>query len=601
MNMSRREFMQMLAVASAAGFSLASCDNSSQSGSDAESKSKGIKPKKSSNNMYEKPAYGNVSLLHYTDCHAQLLPIHFREPNINLGVAGMKGQPPHLVGDKFLKHYGIPNNSILAHAFTYMNFSEAAKKYGKVGGFAHLATLIKQIRAKRPGALLLDGGDTWGGGSGTAVWTDAQDMVDAQILLGIDVMTGHWEYTYGHKRVKHIIENDFKKHNIDFVAQNVVDKEFEERVFKPYVMKEINNIQVAIIGQSFPYTPIANPKYFVPDWSFGIRDEAMQEIVNEVRKKGAKVVVVLSHNGMDVDLKMAKQVTGIDAIMGGHTHDAIPKPTEVSNQSGKTLVINSGSNGKFLSVLDFDVKGSKVAGFKFHMLPVFANLITPDPAMKEYIEKMRSKKVTFQGESFVMKDKLEEKLAVTDDLLYRRGNFNGTFDQVICDALIKEQDAEISFSPGFRWGVSVLPGEHVTFEHIMTQCGLTYPIVTLNELSGTNIKAILEDVADNLFHTDPYYQQGGDMVRVGGLKYEINPTEKMGSRITYMELDGKPLDANKKYKVAGWASIKKLDKGTPIWDLVAKYLRDQKTIKKISLNEPKIIGKQSNPGWQAYP
>ena len=597
MNMSRREFLQMLAVASAAGINLAGCDSSSQSGEGPKTKgASAVKANKASSNMYEIPAFGNVSLLHYTDCHAQLLPIYFREPNINLGVGSMKGNPPHLVGDAFLKKFGITDPR-LKHAFTFLDFASAAKKFGAVGGFAHLATLVKEIRSKRPGSLLLDGGDTWGGGSGTAVWTAAQDMVDAQKLLGVDVMTAHWEFTYGHKRVKEVIENDFKG-KIDFVAQNVVDKEFEERVFKPYVIKEINKVPVAIIGQSFPYTPIANPKYFVPGWSFGIRDEAMQEMVDEVRKKGAKVVIVLSHNGMDVDLKMATRVTGIDAIMGGHTHDAVPKPVEVSNAGGKTLVINSGSNAKFLSVLDLDVKGGKVAGYKFHMLPVFSNLITPDPAMSEYITKMRAQKVTFQGQSFVMKDKLEEKLAVTDQLLYRRGNFNGTFDQLICDALLKEKDAEISFSPGFRWGVSVLPGQDITFEHVMTQTGLTYPITTRNELSGTMIKTILEDVADNLFHSDPYYQQGGDMVRVGGLKYEIDPNAKAGNRITYMELKGQPLDANKKYVVAGWASIQKLDKGVPIWDLVAKYLRDQKVIKKIDTNEPKIIGKENNPGYQ---
>lgn len=596
MNMSRREFMQMLAVASAAGFNLAACDSGSQSQQGAVTTPTGAKPQKAPSNMYELPAFGNVSLMHYTDCHGQLLPIYFREPNINLGIAGMKGNPPHLVGEHFLKYYGVKPNSIEAHAFTYLNFTEAAQKYGAVGGFSHLATLVKSIRSQRPGSLLLDGGDTWGGGSGTGLWTNAQDMVDAQKLLGVDVMTGHWEFTFGANRVKEIIEMDFKDH-IDFVAQNVVDNEFEEQVFKPYTIKEINGVPVAIIGQAFPYTPIANPRFMVPNWSFGIRDENMQRFVNKARGEGAQVVIVLSHNGMDVDLKMATRVSGIDAIMGGHTHDAVPAPVEVSNPGGKTLVINSGSNGKFLSVLDLDVKDGKVRDFRYKLLPVFANLIEPDAAMTAYINKVRDQNVTYNGETFNMKQRLEQKLAVAGDLLYRRGNFNGTFDQLICDALMAVQDAQISFSPGFRWGVSVLPGQDITFEHVMTQTALTYPVVTRNEMTGEFIKTILEDVADNLFNDDPYYQQGGDMVRVGGLKYEIDPTETIGKRITNMELDGKPIAADKTYTVAGWASVAQPLEGKPIWDLVAEYLRDQKSALKISdLNVPKIKGMEGNPG-----
>ena len=596
MNMSRREFMQMLAVASASGFNLAACDSGSESKQGAMNKATGVKAMKAPSDMYEVPKFGNVSLMHYTDCHAQLLPVYFREPNVNLGIGGMKGNPPHLVGDQFLKRFGIKKGTIDSHAFTYLDFAKAADQYGAVGGFSHLATLVKSIRASRPGSLLLDGGDTWGGGSGTAVWTNAQDMVDAQKLLGVDVMTGHWEFTYGANRVKEVIENDFAGH-IDFVAQNVVDNEFEEQVFKPYTIKEVNGIPVAIIGQAFPYTPIANPRYMVPNWSFGIRDDNLQEHVDKARGEGAQVVVVLSHNGMDVDLKMASRVTGVDAIMGGHTHDAIPEPIAVSNPGGKTLVINSGSNGKFLSVLDFDVKNGKVSDFRFKMLPVFSNLIEPDKAMTEYITKVRDQDVTYNGETFNMKKKLEEKLAVAGDLLYRRGNFNGTFDQLICDALIDVQDAEIAFSPGFRWGVSVLPGQDITFEHVMTQTGLTYPVVTRNEMSGELIKTILEDVGDNIFNVDPYYQQGGDMVRVGGLKFAIDPTAKIGNRVSDMELNGKAISPTKNYVVAGWASVGQPLEGQAIWDLVAEYLRAQKTVVKISeFNEPVIKGLGPNPG-----
>ena len=596
MNMSRREFLQMLAIASAAGFDLAACDSGSQ-GQQAKVARPGPRPMKGPSDLYEVPAFGNVSLLHYTDCHGQLLPIYFREPNINLGVGEMRGRPPHLVGQHFLDHFKIKPGTPEAHAFTYIDFVEAARKYGKVGGFAHFATLVKKIRAQRPGALLLDGGDTWGGGSGTGLWTNAQDMVDAQKLLGVDVMTGHWEFTFGADRVREVVENDFAGH-IDFVCQNVVDNEFEERVFNPYVIREINGVPVAIIGQAFPYTPIANPRYMVPDWSFGIRDDMMQEVVDEARGNGAQVVVVISHNGMDVDLKMASRITGIDAIMGGHTHDAIPAPTEVRNAGGVTLVTNAGSNGKFLGVLDFDVQGGRVRDYRYKLLPVFSNFLDPDPAMAAYIEKVRDQDVTYGGETFNMKQRLEQELAIAGDLLYRRGNFNGTFDQLICDALMAVQDAPISFSPGFRWGVSVLPGQPITFEHVMTQTALTYPVVTRNEMNGAMIKTILEDVADNLFNKDPYYQQGGDMVRVGGLKYTIAPEAEIGDRIRDMELDGKPIDPDKTYPVAGWASVAQPLEGRPIWDVVEEYLRDRKEVRISELNVPKIVGMEGNPGLE---
>ncbi len=569
MNISRREFLQMLAVASAAGVTLP-----------GQAASKGnIAP----NQMYELPAFGNVSFLHFTDCHAQLMPIWFREPNINIGVGNMKGNPPHLVGKNFLKHYGIAPNTPEAYAFTYLNFVEASRQYGKVGGFAHLATLVKHLRAQRPGSLLLDGGDTWQG-SATALWTNGQDMVDATKLLGVDVMTGHWEFTYGAERVNEIIENDLEGH-MDFVAQNVIDNQWEEGVFKPYVIKEMNGIPTAIIGQAFPYTPIANPRWMIPEWSFGIREDKMQDTVDAAREAGAQVVVVLSHNGMDVDLKMASRVRGIDAILGGHTHDAVPEPVKVKNAGGTTLVINSGSNGKFLSVLDFDVKNGKVRDFRYRLLPIFSNFIEPDVEMSEFISDVRKPYIK----------RLNEQLGVADEVLYRRGNFNGTFDQLILDAMLDVQEADIAFSPGFRWGVSVMPGEPITFEHVMTQTAITYPTATLNEVSGEQIKVILEDVADNLFNEDPYYQQGGDMVRVGGLKYSIDPLAKIGKRITDMELNGKPLDARKNYRLAGWASMEKRE-GTPIWDVVAEYIRAQDTVRIKELNIPKIKGLGDNPG-----
>ena len=572
MSMSRREFLQVLAIASASGIAL-----NSKSALSANNTT-------STDSFYDLPAYGNVSIMHMTDCHAQLKPIYFREPDVNIGLGSMKGNAPHLVGEELLKHFNVRPNTMESHAFTYIDFEKAAKRFGKVGGFAHLSTLVKQVRASRPGSLLLDGGDTWQG-SATSLWTNGQDMVDACKLLGVDVMTGHWEFTLGQERVKHIIENDFKG-KLDFVAQNVKDNEFGEAVFKPYVIKQINGIPVAIVGQAFPYTPIANPRHMVADWSFGIQDENMQKTVDDARAKGAQVVVVISHNGMDVDLKMASRVTGIDAIMGGHTHDGIPAPTIVKNRSGQTLVTNAGSNGKFLGVLDFDVKGGKIAGFKYRLLPVFANLIAPDAEMDKLITTIRAPYET----------QLAEKLAITEGTLYRRGNFNGTFDQLILDALMEVKGADAAFSPGFRWGTSLLPGEAITLEHVMDQTAITYPQTTVTEMTGETIKTIMEDVCDNLFNADPYKQQGGDMVRVGGIQYTCDLTKGFGKRINNMMLNGKALDANKKYKVAGWAPVAEGVVGEPIFDVVSGYLRQKKVISPRKLNMPKLIGVKGNPG-----
>ncbi len=511
--MNRREFLHLLAMASAAGMTL---DARAQGASrDAA--------------MYDVPRFGNVHLLHFTDCHAQLLPIWFREPNVNLGIGGSLGKPPHLVGEALLKHFGIPSQGAAAHAFTYLDFAAAAKRYGKVGGFAHLATLVKRLRAGRPGALLLDGGDTWQG-SATALWTRGADMVGACKRLGVDMMTAHWEFTVGAERVKELVDGDLK--GIDFLAQNVKTNDFGDAVFKPYALREMNGVPVAVIGQAFPYTPIANPRWMIPDWTFGIQEEALQAVIDEARSKGAQVVVLLSHNGMDVDLKLASRVTGLDAILGGHTHDGIPQPTIVSNAKGKTLVTNAGSNGKYLGVLDFDVKDGRAHDFRYRLLPIFSNLLPADADMAAYIDGVRAPH----------KARLEDRLAVTEGLLYRRGNFNGAWDQLILDAMLDVQGAQIAFSPGFRWGTSLLPGDTITRELLMDQLAITYPQATVNPMTGATIKTILEDVADNLFNPDPYYQQGGDMVRVGGLAYTCDPNAKIGSRITDMRLGGKPLD-----------------------------------------------------------
>ena len=578
MNLSKREFFQVLGAASAAGMGLARYADA-----DAATAQRGL---------YDITPFGNVSFLHMADCHAQLKPIYFREPSVNLGLGSMQGQAPHLVGEALLKRAGVRPGTALAHGYTFLDFEKAARRYGKVGGFAHLATLVKQLKASRPGALLLDGGDTWQG-SATSLWTDAQDMVDASKLLGVDVMTGHWEFTYGMERVKHIVEKDFKG-RIEFLAQNIKTNDFGDPVFKPYTLRTINGVPCAIIGQAFPYTPIANPRYLVADWGFGIQEESMQKVVDEARAKGAQVVVLLSHNGMDVDLKMASRVRGIDAIFGGHTHDGVPLAVPVANPGGKTLVTNAGSNSKFLGVMDFDVKAGAVADFRYRLLPIFANQLKADPEMDALITRVRKP----------YEAKLNEKLAVTDGLLYRRGNFNGSWDQLICDALTDVQGADIAFSPGFRWGTTLLPGDTITRELMMDQLAITYPYATVSEMSGETIKTILEDVADNLFNSDPYYQQGGDMVRVGGLAYTCSPAQQMGGRISDMRLRGKPIEADKKYKVAGWAPVAEEARtapgNKPVWDVVESWLKAQGgRVKPRKVNTPKLVGMAGNPGIAA--
>ena len=575
MNLTKREFVQVLGAGTMAGLGMGTY-------ADADAAT-------ASNGLYDIGRFGTVSFLHMTDCHAQLKPIYFREPNVNLGIGGMKGSLPHLVGEHLLKTANVRPGTAQAYALSCLDFEKAARRYGKVGGFAHLATLVKRLKASRPGALLLDGGDTWQG-SATSLWTNGQDMVEACKLLGVDVMTGHWEFTYGMERVKEIIEKDFAG-KVDFVAQNVKTNDFGDPVFKPYVLREINGVPCAIIGQAFPYTPIANPRYMVADWAFGIQEENMQKMVEEARGKGAQVVVLLSHNGMDVDLKMASRVSGIDAILGGHTHDGMPVASIVSNRGGKTIVTNAGSNSKFLGVLDFEIKDNKVSDFRYKLLPVFANMLPADKDMEALISKVRAP----------YEAKLAEKLAITEGTLYRRGNFNGTGDQLLLDALMQVQGAEIGFSPGFRWGTSLLPGQAITREWLMDMTATTYSYATLTEMTGATIKTVLEDVCDNLFNPDPYYQQGGDMVRVGGMQYSCNPLAAMGQRIDDMRLNGKLIEADKKYKVAGWAPVAEEAKSAGhklVWDVAEQWLQASGgKVTQRHLNTPKLNGVLPNPGF----
>lgn len=506
---------------------------------------------------------GQVTLLHFTDMHAQLTPIYFREPSFNLGVGEVKGLPPHITGRDFLKEFGIDEGTPEAYALSSQDFSALAREYGRVGGVDRMATLVKAIRAERPNnTLFLDGGDTWQG-SYTALKTGGEDMVRVQNALGVDAMTAHWEFTFGEERVKELKDTL----NFPFLAGNVTDTTWEEDVFDSTAYFERGGIKIAVIGQAFPYTPVANPRYLIPNWSFGINEKKVQAHIDKARASGAGLVVLLSHNGFDVDRKMASRVSGIDVILTGHTHDALPRTVQV----GKTLLVASGSHGKFLSRLDLDVAGGEVKAFRYKLMPIFSDVIDPDPEMAALVQDIRA---PFASE-------IDKVLGTTEQTLYRRGNFNGTFDDLICEALISERDAEIALSPGFRWGSSLLPGQDITVDHVYHQTSITYPNVYRNEMTGEFLKVILEDVADNLFNKDPYYQQGGDMVRVGGMAYTIDINKDIGSRISNMTLlkDGSPIDANRNYVVAGWASVNEGTEGPAAYDLVSDHISKQKTIK----------------------
>jgi sulfur-oxidizing protein SoxB len=545
--------------------------------------------------IYDLERFGNARILHMTDTHAQLQPVYFREPSVNIGIGEMAGQPPHLVAKAFLDHYGIRSDSADAYAFTSVDFEKSAPRFGKLGGFAHLKTLIDRLRndVGTGRSMLLDGGDLWQG-TGLANAMKGADMVDAANLLGIEAMTGHWEFTYGEETLRANLES-FKG---EFLAQNVFlteEAKFNDakafdpasgRVFKPSFTRDVGGSRVAVIGQAFPYVPIAHPRRFTPDWTFGIRDDEMQKVVDGLRKNDkADAVLLLSHNGMDVDLKLASRVTGIDVILGGHTHDAVPQPVAVKNAGGVTLVTNAGSNGKFLGVLDLDIGKGKLKDARYRLLPVFSELLKPDAAMQALIEKLYAAHA---------KDWITA-LATSDRLLYRRSNFSGPMDQLLCDSLRSELDAEIALPPGFRWGTTALAGQPITMEDLLAETAITYPETYVARMTGAQIKDVLEDVCDNLFNADPYYQQGGDMVRVGGVSYTCNPTESVGKRISELKLDnGRTLEARRSYKVAGWASVNP-QAGKPVWEVFANYLRSGK-LPAARASHVTLKGVEGNPG-----
>ncbi len=581
-HLNRREFIQTIAAAGVSGMLPA-----------------GLAARTS---LYDVPAFGQARLLHITDTHAQLNPVYFREPHVNIGVGEGWGRPPHLVGQQFLQYFGIAPGSAEAYAFTYTEFPRLAEQFGKVGGYAYLKTLVSQLRQEfgTDRTLLLDGGDSWQG-SATALWTNGMEMVRANNLLGVDVATGHWEFTYAPEQFQHNLgafHGEFVAQNIFLTEEALFDEKpaFDEmtgRAFPPYTMKSLGGFDVAVVGQAFPYTPIANPSRNVPDWTFGIRTDELQELVDKIKTdENPDAIVLLSHNGMDVDLKLAGIVTGIDAIMGGHTHDAVPAPVRVRNSQGTTLVTNAGSNGKFIGVLDLQFGRRGVTDARYHLLPIFADHLAADAEMVEFISSSRAPYV----------ERLSEELAISESLLFRRGNFNGTFDEVVCDALRAHFDAQIALSPGFRWGTSVVPGQTITFEDVMTQTAMTYPETYRREMTGETLKLILEDVADNAFNPDPFYQQGGDMVRTSGLTYTLAVDQPMGNRISDMRLDtGELVEAGKSYSVAGWATVGEVSPGPPIWEVVADHIKSKRTVSVTKLHQPQVLIKTGNPGigvWQ---
>jgi sulfur-oxidizing protein SoxB len=558
MEVGRRDLLKLLAVGATAGLTPRQVEAEPSA----------------ADRLLEFPPLGNLTLLHLTDSHATLQPVYFREPDTLLGVGDERGKPPYLTGREFLRAYHVAPGTAAAYALSAVDFTTLAARYGRMGGYAHLATLVKRVRAERPGrTILLDGGDALQG-SATALWSGGEDMLRATNQLGVEVFTAHWEFAYGIDRVKELFGDRERSGRFrgDFLAQNVAETGWDEPVFRPYTIREAGGVRVGVIGQAFPYTPVSHPRRFVPDLTFGIRDDRIQALTVELREaKKVDVVVLLSHSGVAVDMKLASRVTGLDVILGGHTHDGLPAPLRV----GRTLIVNSGSHGKFLSRLDLDVRRGRIADHRYRLLPVLSRFVPEDADMARLIREIRSPHEA----------KLGERLAVSESLLYRRGNFNGTFDELILDALLQRADAQVAFSPGFRWGITIVPGQAITLEDVYSHTAVTYPNTWVRQMSGAEIQGIMEDVADNLFHPDPYYRQGGDMVRMGGLTYAIEPGKPMGRRIRDIRVAGQPLDPGRAYKATGWASIGEAE-GPPAWDVVADHLR---AAKRIRIDPPKRV------------
>jgi len=641
----RREFLKIMGISAAATTvpGLVACGKGAEAVSaPGAGKSAALAATGAPEGFYDVPMQGSARLLHITDVHGQLKPVYFREPNVNLGVGDAFGRPPHLVGKKLLAAMGMSPNTPESYAYTFLDFDNAAVKYGRTGGFAHVKTLLDNLREQAGGkdkTLTIDGGDLWQG-SGTALWTRGVDMVEASNILGLDVMVGHWEFTYREDEVLSnvsLFKGDFIGQNVRIKEDALFDDEYAAmtekydgrglydedtgHAFRPYVIKEINGARICIVGQAFPRTANANPQEFFPDWSFGLREDDMIELVQDIREtEKPDAVVLLSHNGMDVDIKMAERVPGLNAVFGGHTHDGIPRPVEVKNVEGHTcLVTNAGSNGKYVGVMDFEFADGKLKDLHYKMLPVISDWLPEDKEMSAYINQMRQtvyddKIVESRSpDLFFNKDRvgktyeeiLGEKLAIADRVLYRRGNFIGTWDQVLCNALRHEFGADVSMSAGVRWGTTTLEGDWITMEDVMTQCAMTYGETYVTEMAGSDLKTIFESVADNLFDPDPYLQSGGDMVRIGGLDYTIDPSKKLGERITNITMDnGEPLELDKRYTVAGWASVNRTPDGPLMWDVVRGYILDTRgkdnVLRLPKINYPTLVGVADNPGIADY-
>lgn len=636
----RRTFLKLMGLsATAAGTGLlAACSDKSPS-----TATPAVDTAKISDDFYDLPMQGNVRILHTTDFHGQLQPVYFREPNVNLGVGDAFGRPPHLVGNKLLEAMNLKPDTPESYAYTYLDFENAAAKYGRMGGFPQMKTLLDRLRKQaggRQNTVTLDGGDLWQG-SGTSLWTRGVDMVEASNILGIDVMVGHWEFTYKENEVLSnvaLFKGDFIGQNVRVKEASLMDDNYMKLVetydgrglydedagytFQPYVIKEINGAKICIVGQAFPRTANANPPEFFPDWSFGLREDDMIELVEQIREEEKPdAIVLLSHNGMDVDIKMAERVPGLNAVFGGHTHDGVPEPIKVKNVEGhECWVTNAGSNGKFVGVMDFNIADGKIKDMKYNMLPILSNELPADKEMQAYIDQMRGTvydenivesrvKDMFYNKSRLGKtfdEILSEKLAIADRLLYRRGNFMGTWDQVLCNALREEYKADVALSAGVRWGTTTLKGDWITMEDVMTQCSMTYGETYVSEMTGKDLLNIIEQVADNLFDPDPYLQSGGDMVRIGGLDYTIDPSKPLYERISDARLDnGHLIEADQTYKVAGWAQVNRTPEGRLMWDVVRDYIVKNKgkdnVLKLAKINHPKLVNVANNPGIADYP
>lgn len=633
----RREFLKIMGAGTAATM-LPACSSDQDSATTAGKADQATMPA----GFYDLPMKGNARIFHITDVHGQLNPVHFREPNVNLGVGDAFGRPPHVVGSKLMAAMGMELNSPESYAYTYLDFENAARKYGKTGGYANIKALKNQLTAEaggRENTLTIDGGDLWQG-SGTSLWTRGIDMVEASNIMGVDVMVGHWEFTYREDEVLNnvtLFKGDFIGQNVRVKEDALFGDEYPEMVekydgtglyneetghaFRPYVIKNVGGARICVIGQAFPRTGNANPQEFFPDWSFGLREDDMIELVEDIRaNEKPDAIVLLSHNGMDVDIKMAERVPGLNAVFGGHTHDGIPKPVEVKNVAGNTcLVTNAGSNSKYLGVMDFDIQDGKVKAMHYKMMPIISDWIEEDKEMQSYIDQMRQttydkKVIESRNKEFYFnedrlgksyEDILSEKLAIADRTLYRRGNFMGTWDQILCNALRDEYNADVSMSAGVRWGTSKLKGDWITMEDVLTQCSMTYGETYVNNMTGKQLLDILEGVSDNLFDPDPYLQSGGDMVRIGGLDYTIEPGQTLGKRITNARLDdGSAIDPEKTYSVAGWATVGKAPDGRPLWDVVRDHLIKRRGADNVYVipkqNDPELIGVNNNPGIADY-